>query len=113
MHAASQLALAGQAAAEGASRPDGTDYRELLERIPAVTYLAGFGESGVWHYVSPYIESMMGFTPEQWRAEPDLWVRRIHPHDRTPAIEEERASRATRRPPRAGNRPLPRGVTEG
>ncbi len=112
MHTASQLALAGQAAAEGAYTPDGTDYRELLERIPAVTYLAGFGESGVWHYVSPYIESMMGFTPEQWRAEPDLWFRRIHPDDRTRALEEERVSRATGRALRSEYRLIARDGAE-
>jgi diguanylate cyclase (GGDEF)-like protein/PAS domain S-box-containing protein len=73
-------------------------YRELLERIPAVTYIAGFGESGAWTYVSPYIETMLGFRAEEWEADPNLWFRQIHHSDRTRAIDEENDSKESGEP---------------
>ena len=74
------------------------DYRSLLERIPAVTYVAGFGESGAWTDVSPQIEEMLGFPPGQWMADPSLWFRQIHPDDKDGALEEESQSKATGQP---------------
>jgi diguanylate cyclase (GGDEF)-like protein/PAS domain S-box-containing protein len=73
-------------------------YRQLLERIPAVTYIAGFGESGAWTYVSPHIKTMLGFGAEEWVADPNLWFRQIHPMDRARAIEEENASKESGEP---------------
>jgi diguanylate cyclase (GGDEF)-like protein/PAS domain S-box-containing protein len=71
------------------------DYRAILERIPAVTYVAGFGEAGRWDYVSPQIENLLGFTAEEWLSDPEIWFRQIHPDDRTRALEEEIASKAS------------------
>ena len=59
-----------------------TRYRELVERVPAVIYSADTGTEGRWHYVSPQIESLLGYTTEEWLADPDLWFERIHPDDR-------------------------------
>ena len=73
------------------------DYRSLLERIPAVTYLAGVGETARWYYVSPQIESMLGFTPEEWQADPLRWFRLVHPDDRNRVLEETTAGEAAGR----------------
>jgi diguanylate cyclase (GGDEF)-like protein/PAS domain S-box-containing protein len=70
------------------------DYRDILERIPAVTYVARFGEAGRWEYVSPQIEAVLGFTPEEWVSDPEIWFRQLHPDDRTRALEEEIATKA-------------------
>ncbi|MGH3145104.1 MAG: sensor domain-containing protein, partial [Rubrobacter sp.] len=57
-------------------------YRTLVEQIPAVTYIdratSGPDES---LYTSPQIETMLGYTPEEWR-EGHLWPERLHPDDR-------------------------------
>jgi diguanylate cyclase (GGDEF)-like protein/PAS domain S-box-containing protein len=74
------------------------DYRTLLERIPAITYIAGFGESGAWDYVSPQIEPMLGFRPEEWKKDPGLWFRQIHPEDRARALEDEANSKMSGEP---------------
>lgn len=73
-------------------------FRTLLERIPAVTYLAGYGGDGRWAYVSPQIEAMLGFTPEEWIADVELWLRQIHPDDRQRALDDEAVSKAGGRP---------------
>jgi diguanylate cyclase (GGDEF)-like protein/PAS domain S-box-containing protein len=62
----------------------------LLQRVPAILYTADAGESGTWHYVSPQIETILGFTPDEWCADPDLWAARLHPDDRARVIEAER-----------------------
>lgn len=56
-------------------------YRTLVEQIPAITYIEALDGREVL-YVSPQIEAMVGFTPQEQRADPDLWVRQIHPDDR-------------------------------
>ncbi|WP_449385909.1 PAS domain S-box protein [Cellulomonas soli] len=56
--------------------------RLLVERVPAVVYISEPGASGAWHYVSPQLERMLGYTPEEWMADASLWFARIHPDDR-------------------------------
>ena len=57
-------------------------YRSLVERQPGVVYMAEPGPAGRWHFVSPQLETMLGYTPEEWMADPELWARSIHPDDR-------------------------------
>jgi two-component system cell cycle sensor histidine kinase/response regulator CckA len=64
-------------------------YRDLVEHVPAVSYLAEVGELGKWHYVSPQIESLTGYTPQEWMRDPSLWFDTIHPDDRDAALESE------------------------
>jgi diguanylate cyclase (GGDEF)-like protein/PAS domain S-box-containing protein len=64
-------------------------YRSLVERLPAIVYSAEPGENGRWTYVSPQIEAILGFTPEEWMADPGLWVKQIHPDDRERAVSAE------------------------
>jgi diguanylate cyclase (GGDEF)-like protein/PAS domain S-box-containing protein len=73
-------------------------FRDLVERVPAVTYVAEPGADGAWRYVSPQIEVMLGYTPEEWLRDPLLWARRIHPDDRERVVEEEERFQATREP---------------
>jgi diguanylate cyclase (GGDEF)-like protein/PAS domain S-box-containing protein len=84
----------GNGATQAQPRQSSMDYRAILERIPAVTYVAGFGEAGRWDYVSQQIESLLGYTAEEWLSDPEIWFRQIHPDDRTRALEEEIASKA-------------------
>ncbi len=64
-------------------------YRNLVEQLPAVSYIAEPGPKGAWRYVSPQLERMLGFSQEEWTSDPTLWARRIHPEDRDRVLEEE------------------------
>lgn len=64
-------------------------YRSLVEGLPAVVYIAEFGKDGAWRYLSPKIESILGFTPEEWMGQAELWRERILPEDREQALNAE------------------------
>ena len=57
-------------------------YRSVVERVSGVVYVAEVGRHGRWHFVSPKIADLLGYTPEEWMADPDLWINSIHPGDR-------------------------------
>ena len=65
-------------------------YRTLVEEMPAVTYVgeALHHEDGASKYIAPGIEQLLGFTPEQWLDDPDIWRNRIHPDDREAVMAE-------------------------
>ncbi|HVF60517.1 MAG TPA: ATP-binding protein [Thermoanaerobaculia bacterium] len=63
-------------------------YRALVEQIPAVVFLATV-EGGLNDiYVSPQIETLLGFTQEEWVGNPVLWFHQLHPDDRLPLSQE-------------------------
>jgi len=65
-------------------------YRTLVERLPAITYIAELGAHGRWHYVSPQIESILGFSPTEWLSDPMNWMNRVHADDREVVLAVER-----------------------
>jgi two-component system cell cycle sensor histidine kinase/response regulator CckA len=67
-------------------------YRTLVEQLAAVTYIARLGLEGEWLYVSPQIWTMLGYTPEEWLADPTMWLNRIHPDDRALVASAEDAA---------------------
>ncbi len=67
------------------------DYVDLLARVPAIVYVADCGADGRWHYVSPRIHEILGFTPSEWMSDPNLWSARLHPDDRDRVIASEAA----------------------
>ena len=70
-------------------------YRTLVERLPAITYIAEVGSLGRWHFVSPQIEPMLGFSADEWLTDPGLWMRRIHEDDRHIALAAEKRVQET------------------
>lgn len=72
-------------------------YRTLVEHLPAITYIAELGASGPWHYVSPQIQSILGFSPEEWLRDRWNWVNHIHPEDREIAFGAEKHFQETRK----------------
>jgi PAS domain S-box-containing protein len=67
-------------------------YRTLVEQIPAVVYLGEYGEQGDWLYISPQLERVLGYTPEEWLAHPHPMASFTHPEDLSAVrVEEERS----------------------
>jgi PAS domain S-box-containing protein len=71
-------------------------FRTLVERLPAITYVAELGASGRWHYVSPQIRSILGYSPEEWLSDPWNWINRIYHEDREIAFAAERQFQETK-----------------
>ncbi|MGQ0542665.1 MAG: sensor histidine kinase [Blastocatellia bacterium] len=57
-------------------------YRILVEQIPAIVFIAFFDNSFGEAYVSPQIETTLGFTQEEWLNDPVRWYQHIHPDDK-------------------------------
>ncbi|MFL5791176.1 MAG: PAS domain-containing protein [Actinomycetota bacterium] len=70
-------------------------YRTLVEGVPAVLYIDRPDEPSTNLYTSPQIEPILGFTVEEWRADPDLWAKQLHPDDVDRALETHRLSNST------------------
>jgi PAS domain S-box-containing protein len=64
-------------------------YRTLVEGMPAVVYIAEFGEDGPWRYISPQIETIFGFSRDEWMSGARAWRDRILPEDRQLALDAE------------------------
>lgn len=80
---------------EKALRVSESKYRTLVEHIPAVTYTAALDEASTTTYISPQIEAILGYSPDEYKADPDIWFKRLHPDDREHVREEVARSHAT------------------
>src|SRR5438067_606905 len=78
------------------SMPEG--YRTLVEHMPGIVYTARPGEAGQWLYASPQIESILGYSAEDWCSDATLWFRCLHPADRDRALADEARSLETGEP---------------
>jgi PAS domain S-box-containing protein len=87
---------------EAAARDEAEDrFRLLVEKMPAVTYTWDPREpAGTLPppYVSPQVEAILGFSVSEWRADPRLWIERIHPDDRERVVEASDRSDRTGEP---------------
>jgi len=64
-------------------------YRQLIEQVPAITYMAERGAEGRWYYVSPQITRILGFTPAEWMSDSQRWRKQVHPDDLERVLAEE------------------------
>ncbi|HTC40649.1 MAG TPA: PAS domain S-box protein [Candidatus Acidoferrales bacterium] len=67
--------------AEKAREQAEAKYRTLVEQVNAISYIAEIGMDGQWHYVSPQVEPILGYTPDEWLAIAHRWSEVIHPDD--------------------------------
>jgi PAS domain S-box-containing protein len=83
---------------EEALRISEAKYRALVETMPAVTYTATINELSSTEFISPQIESMLGFTPDDFIANPNLWRELLYPDDRDRVMSEITESYRTHEP---------------
>ena len=57
-------------------------YQSLVEQIAAVVFLSSAYEATATIYISPRIQELTGYTPEEWCNGPDLRIKSIYPEDR-------------------------------
>jgi PAS domain S-box-containing protein len=74
--------------AEDALRESEAKFQTLVEQIPnAVIYMAALDERSSTLYISPQIEDLLGYSQEEYKADSDIWAKRIHPDDYDRVIE--------------------------
>jgi PAS domain S-box-containing protein len=63
-------------------------YRTLVERIPAIVYLADVDTQDTL-YDSPHIETMLGYPVDTYKKDPRYWEKILHPEDRERVMAAE------------------------
>ena len=95
----------------------GSRYKMLVEHVPAAVYIdmadVGVTDGGRLAYMSPQIRGILGFRPEEFMTDPELWPSRLHPDDRAAALAAYVEHWRTGQPLRAEYRMLARDGTRG
>jgi PAS domain S-box-containing protein len=90
LYTLSQQELAERKMTEEALRETEAKYRAVVEHSPAITYTASMDESKRRLFVSPQIETLLGYTQAEYLEDSDLWRRILHPEDRDRVLDESR-----------------------
>jgi PAS domain S-box-containing protein len=67
-------------------------YQTLVEQVAAISYIAELGIHGQWHYVSPQIEAITGYSQDEWLGSSRDWTRHIPQEDHAVVEAAEAAS---------------------
>ena len=73
-------------------------FRLLVEQSPAVVYIDAIDDTASTLYKSPRIEDLTGYSVAEWMADPELWVKVLHPEDREHALEMQARHNETGEP---------------
>lgn len=63
-------------------------YRQLVEEVPAISYIAEAGANGRFFYVSPQVNAILGYRPEDFTGDPRFWWDHLNPEDHVVAAQE-------------------------
>ena len=84
--------------ADDAVRLAETRYRTLVEQLPLAVYIDRVDASSSNVYTSPRIEPMLGYSVDEWVADPSLFVELLHPDDRERVLAAHERTHATGEP---------------
>ncbi len=73
---------------EAALRESESKFRTLVAHLPIVVYMNPVDDASSTLYISPQIEKLAGYTPEEWLADQKLWLKSLHPDDRQHVLEQ-------------------------
>lgn len=73
---------------EGRLLESGRRYRQLVETIPGVIYIANLDATSSTTYISPQIATILGAPLEDCLGDPEFWLKRLHPEDRARVLAE-------------------------
>jgi two-component system cell cycle sensor histidine kinase/response regulator CckA len=85
-------------AAEDVLRETEARYHTLVEQVPAALYIDAIDETSSTIYMSSQVEALLGYTAEEWQADPELWLKLLHPDDRPRVLAEHARTNATHEP---------------
>ena len=74
--------LLRRASAEARLSAAEAKYRTLVEQLPLVTYIDALTASATSLYVSPQVQSLLGYSVEEWLTDPEFFPKLLHPDDR-------------------------------
>jgi PAS domain S-box-containing protein len=63
-------------------------YRILVQQSPAASYIDAFDDDSSTLFISDQVESISGYTAQEWMEKPDFWLSLLHSDDRDIVIEE-------------------------
>jgi two-component system cell cycle sensor histidine kinase/response regulator CckA len=75
--------------ATAALREAEAKYRQLVEQVPAISYVAEAGAHGRFLYLSPQAKTILGYRPEDCLSDPDFWWNHLNPDDHAIAMLED------------------------
>src|ERR1035437_5944127 len=64
-------------------------YRQLVEQVPAISYVAEAGAHGRFLYLSPQVNTILGYRPEDCLSDPHFWWDHLNPDDYPTALLED------------------------
>ncbi|HLA92878.1 MAG TPA: PAS domain-containing protein [Actinomycetota bacterium] len=70
-------------------------YKHLVEGIPASLYVDAVDDLSTNLYTSPQIQTLLGFTVQEWTEDPNLWIARMHEDDRERVVRAHQESNRT------------------
>src|SRR2546430_1660619 len=76
----------------------GRRYRTLIEQLPLVVYLDEVDSISSNIFTSRQIEPILGYSVEEWAADPDLFTRLLHPDDRERVLAAHAHTHETHEP---------------
>jgi PAS domain S-box-containing protein len=80
----------------------------FIDRGPLTVYVNRADEASSNVYMSPQLEAILGYTAEEWGADPDFFRKVLHPDDRERVIAEQLRTRDAGEPFRAEYRMVTR-----
>jgi PAS domain S-box-containing protein len=87
------LNITKRRAAEEQLRQSEARYRTLVEQLPLITYVdKRTALDEIAPYVSPQVEGILGYSPDEWRTNPAFFIEHIHPDDRERVRQAQRRS---------------------
>lgn len=82
---------------------DQVDYHTIAETVPAIVFVSETGPDARWIYVSEWIETILGYTAQEWVGRAGVWAQHLHPDDRDTELAAEAAAVARARELLAGD----------
>ncbi len=67
----------------------------MVEQLPAIAYIVEYGQPTQTTYISPQVETLLGYSPAEWLADQKLWRKLLHPDDKERVLAAVKQADAT------------------